>query len=214
MKNLVNLGILILIITIYSCSEDDDPIIEETGIVTTDDLIDTHTGEINGKSTLTRYPSSISFEIETNNLIPGHVYQVMCAIFNKPENCVGPCDRDDFDNNNTAVEATSFVMAGKVASRSTETFKGSLKINETSYDWLPTTISQDKWGGLQKPQTATIGLLLRSQGPEQSGLGSVQRNTFRQACSFVTYGLYDSGSRVPEEIGECAYIRNSQHVAR
>ena len=217
MKNLNVFLFLMLVPLLISCGGSDggggDVIKPPISIVTTEDLIDTHTGEINGKSTLTRYAGLITFKIETDNLIPGHVYQVMCAIFNKPENCVGPCDRDDFHSNNTLVEAISFVMAGKRVNSTSATFEGTLNINETSYDWLPRSAPTNLWGGLQNPLTATVGLLLRSQGIAQSGLTSVQTTTYQNACSFNTWGLYEVGSRVPEEIGECAYIRDSQHVA-
>jgi len=217
MKNLNVFLFLMLVPLLISCGGSDgggDVIIEVDKVITTENLIDTHSGEINGQSTLTRYDNLITFKIETDNLIPGHVYQVICAIFNKPENCVGPCDVDDFNNNNPAVEAIAFVMAGKVVNSTSATFEGTLETNETSsYDWLPVGAPANKWGGVQNPFKATIGLLLKSQGPAQDGLTNTQMTTYQNACSFKNYGYYEVGSRVPEEIGECAYIRDSQHVA-
>lgn len=217
MKNFSKFLFLLLVPFFISCGggDGDNNIIinPPESILTTENLIDTHTGEINGTSTLTRYEGLISFKLETSNLIPGHVYQVLCAIFNKPENCVGPCDVDDFNNRNAQVEAIAFVMAGKEVNSTSATFEGTLNVNETSYDWLPVTAPADKWGGVKYPLTATIGLLLKSQGPAQDGLTNTQMTTYQQACSFKNYGYYEVGSRVPEEIGECAYIRDSQHVA-
>ena len=215
MKNLKTILFLLLMAFVFSCSSEDSdpPPPPPEGIVTIEDLIDTHTGEKNGQSKLTRYNGRILFEIETGNLIPGHVYQVICAIFNKPENCIGPCDVDDFNNNNEAVEAIAFVMAGKVVNSESATFQATLDVNDIDYDHLPVDAPANKWGGIKNATTATIGLLIKSQGPAQDGLTNTQMTTYQQACSFANYGYYEAGSRVPEEIGECAYIRDSQHVA-
>ena len=215
MKNLKAVLFLLLIPFLFSCSSDDSdppPPPPPREIETTKDLIDTHTGEINGQSTLTRYADRITFKLETDNLIPGHVYQVMVAIFNKPENCEGPCDVDDFNGANNLVEAIAFVMAGKVVNSTSATFEATLNVGETDYDWLPKFAPANKWGGLQNPESATIGLLLRSQGIEQDGLTGTQISTYNNACTFKSWGFKESGSRVPEEVGECAYIRDSQHT--
>ncbi len=219
MKNLSIILSLISILFFNSCSGGDDrPPCDPCGtdlIVTTQNLIDLHTGETRGTSILTRTAGQISFKIETTNLIPGHVYQVMCAVFNKPENCVGACDATDFQTNNSGdagVQAISFVMAGKLVNSTSATFEGILKKNDiTTYDWIPVTAPADGWGGLVNPLTAEIGLLVRSQGPYQDDQSDAQTNTFANACT-TNWNILDSGSRVPEESGECAFIQISHHV--
>lgn len=217
MKNLSVFLTLILFPLLISCNDDSDDSGGPTGpsgpIVTTVDLIDLYTNDKRGTSTLKRYNGYIEYEIETSNLIPGHVYQIMCAVFNKPQNCVGPCDPEDFINNNTAVEGIAFVMGGRTVNSTTATFEGKLDVSDISRDYVPVSAPANAWGGLQNAKTATIGLNIRSQGPAQAGLSNEQTNTFQQACSFVSWSVIDPSSRVPEEIGECAFIQLSQHDA-
>jgi len=217
MKKLCAILSLISILFLNSCSGGDDPTdpITKKPNVTTENLIDLYTGDIRGTSILKRYANEIEFEIETSNLIPGHVYQVMCAVFNQPENCEGPCDAVDFQTNNwdeTGVEAISFVMAGKVVYSSSATFKGTLTKNDiTTYDWIPVVAPADGWGGLRDPLTAGISLLIRSQGPYQADQSDAQINTWANACSYAVWNILSLESRVPEEIGECAFIQTSNH---
>jgi hypothetical protein len=219
MKNLCTILSLITIVFFNSCSgSGEGPVCDPCEpLTTTQDLVDLYTGDKRGTSTLTRSAGQISFKIETTNLIPGHVYQVMCAVFNQPENCVGPCDAVDFQTNNadgSGVEAISFVMAGKLANSTTATFEGTLKINDiTTYDWIPADGPDNGWGGLQDPLTAQINLLVRSQGPYQENKSDEQFNTWANACSYDNCNILSSNCRVPEEIGECAFIQTSDHVA-
>ena len=213
MKNLSVILLLMFLTLLTSCSSDDpptDPIINK--IITTEDLIDMYSGEKRGTSTLTRVDGVISFEITTSNLIPGHVYQIACTIYNNPQNCVGPCDNDDFFENN--VEAIGFVMAGKTVNSTSATFKGTLNENDlTSYNSLTFTDPDNGWGGLQDALTATITLDVRSKGPAQDGLALTQINNWSGGCTLNDWGITDPGSRVPEEIGECAWIQLSYHDA-
>ncbi len=215
MKNLSVFLFLMLVPLLISCSDDspDPPDTEPISIVTTADIIDKYTNDKRGTSTLTRVDGVISYKIETSNLIPGHVYQVMCQVFNKPEKCVGPCDAEDFTNNNAAVEGIAFVMGGRTINSTSATFEGILNENDISYNWVPTTAPANAWGGLQDALTATIGLNIRSKGPAQAGLANEQTNFFGNACSFANWSIFDPGARVPEEIGECAFIQQSQHIA-
>ena len=219
MKNLSVILLLMYVPFLISCGgSSDDVVCDDCGpdsIVTTEDLIDLYTDEKRGTSTLTRVDGVISFKIETTNLIPGHVYQVMCAIFNKPENCVGPCDVTDFQTNNAAVEAIAFVITGKTVNSTSATFEGTLNENDiTSYNWIASNqASALGWGGLQDALTAEIGLNVRSKGLAQDGLTLTQINNFSGGCTFNDWSILDPESRVPEEIGECAFIQLSHHVA-
>ena len=211
MKNLNVFLFLMCVPFLISCGgSDDDDIIDPTDPkFTTEDLIDLYTDEIRGTSKLTRSAGQISFKIETSNLMPGHVYQIVCSVYNKPENCTGPCDFNDSEPN---VEVVGFVMAGKTVNSTSATFEGTLKENDiTSYSFL-STISNG-YGGLQNALTATIGLAVRSQGPAQNGLTNAQANNWGGGCSYSNWDPTDSGSRVPEEIGECAFIQLSTHDA-
>lgn len=210
MKNLSVILFLMCVPFLISCdgSDSDDVVITNPDpIVTTEELIDFYTGEKRGSSELTRSAGQISFEIETSNLIPGHVYQIVCSVFNKPENCTGPCDFNDNDN----VEVVGFVMAGKTVNSSSATFEGTLKESDINSYNFNSTISNG-WGGLQNAMTATIRLDVRSQGPAQNGLMDEQANNWGGGCSYSNWDPRDSGSRVPEEIGECAFIQLSSHV--
>jgi hypothetical protein len=60
--------------------------------------------------------------------------------------------------------------------------------------------------------TVEIGLLVRSQGPYQSDQRDAQINTWANACSYDNCNILSSDCRVPEEIGECAFIQSSHHV--
>jgi len=214
MKNLCTILSLILILFFNSCSGGgDDPIPPgpPANLTTTQDLIDHFTGEKRGTSTLTRIAGQISFEIETTNLIPGHVYQIICSVYNHPENCAGSCDETDFESD--GVEGIAFVMAGKAVNSSSAKFEGTLKKNDiTTYDWVPPTATAG-WGGLQDPMTAQIFLDVKSQGPYQSDKSDAQLYTWKSACSYKDWAYSDPESRVPEEIGECAFIQTSNHIA-
>ena len=215
MKNRNVFLLLMFFAFLISCSDSDDDsiiIIEEIDkIITTEDLIDIYTGEKRGTSTLTRDDGKISFKIETSNLIPGHVYQIMCGIWNKPQNCVGPCDGPDWYDN--IVEAVSFVMPGKTINNTSATFEGTLKENDiTSYSLVANQNSPaNGWGGLQDALTARITLDVRSKGPAQAGVQQFH-STWSTGCTYIITNPYNS-TRVPEEIGECAFIQLSTHDA-
>lgn len=211
MKNLSVILFLMCVPFLISCGGSDDDIGPNPikGKVTTEDLIDMYTGEKRGSSELTRSAGQISFKVETSNLIPGHVYQIVCSIFNKPENCTGPCD---FNDNQLNVEVVGFVIAGKTVNSTSATFEGTLEENDiNTYNFNSTT--SNGWGGLQNALTATIRLDVRSQGPAQNSLIAAQTNNWGGGCSYSNWLPTDSGSRVPEEIGECAFIQLSSHVA-
>jgi hypothetical protein len=216
MKNVFAILSLISILFFNACSGSDDgppPTPPVDLIITTENLIDIFTDEVRGTSKLTRTPGQITFELVTTNLIPGHVYQVMCAVYNKPENCSGICDDIDFKSNNASVEGIAFVMSGKLVNSASATFTGTLKKNDiTTYDWIPSNAPANGWGGLQDPMTAEIFLDVRSQGIYQSDKSDAQLNTYQSACSYNSWDISDPGARVPEEIGECAFIQFSHHV--
>ena len=215
MKNLSVFLLLMYVPFLISCGGSDggDVVITNPDpIVTTAELIDLYTGEKRGSSELTRAAGQISFEIETSNLLPGHVYQIMCTIYNNPQNCAGPCDNDDFLKNN--VEAIGFVMAGRTVNSTSATFVGTLKENDiTSDNWISFSDGNNGWGGLQDALSAAIRLDVRSQGPAQNGLTDTQANNWGGGCTWNNWNISDPGSRVPEEIGECAFIQLSTHDA-
>ena len=209
-------GVIFLTLTIVSCSNDggeitDPPIEYETIVI---DLTSEFTGEVVGESKLTRIKSGLLMEVTAKNLIPGHVYNLVCAVFNKPKNCEGICDATDFQENNSGVEAVSFLVAGIEASKTTEVFTAKLEEGDiTSFDMTSNSGYGDH-GGLQDAQKAFIVLLIKSQGPAQIGQKKTQQlTTFGQACSFNNYNILDPNARIPEEIGECALISKSRFAA-
>jgi hypothetical protein len=72
---------------------------------------------------------------------------------------------------------------------------------------------QGNHGGLQDSRKAFVYLQIRSQGPAQSGQAKTnQLTTFTNACSFRSFDILDPLARIPVEVGECAFIYDSQHL--
>ena len=217
MKNSNRLLLLAMaIFSLFSCSKEDGPDPMENKSVTTEsDLASMITGEIVGTSKLDRTESLIQMTVVANNLIPGHIYNLTCSVYNKPENCDGPCDTKDFSGKNKLVEGVAFLVTGKEASSSTETFTATLRERDvTSYEMAVYATINGDYGGLQDAQNAAIDLHIMSKGPAQSGtIRQQQLTNFAGGCSLELHEIGAPSARIPEEIGECAWIYEAKHVA-
>ena len=217
MKHLNRIFLLsFALFSLLSCSKDDGPGPMENKSVTTEaDLVSMFTGEVVGTSKLVRTESLIQMTVEANNLIPGHIYNLTCSVYNKPENCDGPCDTDDFSGLNKEVEGVAFLVIGKEAKSSTETFTATLSERDvTSFEMAVYATINGDYGGLQDAQNAAIDLHIMSKGPAQSGtIRQNQLKNFAGGCSLQLHEIGDPTARIPLEIGECAWIYESKHVA-
>ena len=219
MNKMIHLKLSILgLILLVSCSKDDpagptNPIID---VITTEaELVSMITGDVMGSSKVVRTESTLEITVEAKNLIPGHIYNLTCSVYNKAENCVGTCDTEDFSKRNVEVEGVAFLVSGKEASSSSETFTATLRERDvTSYEMAVYATINGDYGGLQDAQNATIDLHIMSKGPAQGG--SVRQNqltNFAGGCSFVLHEIGSPTARIPEEIGECAWIYEAKHSA-
>ncbi len=207
--------LLILLPFIISCGEDDtvDPTNNQTPLFTsTTDLKDFFSGDILGSTTIDRFEDKISINMNTSNLISGHVYNLVVITVDKPEKCqTSPCTYQDWNNLQSVIRAVGFFMTSWVAAGSTHTYGSSIKENDVTT--IPTLLGggTDDFGGLQDALKAEVHIFIRSRGPALPDTQQ-QLQTFYGDCS-TQYVFGHPDAKVPTEFGECGWVQQSVHLS-
>lgn len=134
-----------------------------------------------GAATLTRTHKDINFRIYTSGLAPG-AYTVWIVIFNKPENCTGPCNGPDLGN--PAVEGSIVYGTGNmVGPDGLGNFYGSLKEGSPPAG-IQMNVPAGLADGLKNSEKAEIHLVVRTHGAVRSdGTAVTQLTTFESSCA-------------------------------
>lgn len=135
-------------------------------------------GPVEGASaTLERGDSGISYEFNTNSLIPGNAYSLWLVVINNPEACAAsPCTGADFFQNDATGTQVLYGGDGEVAGDSGEmTLTGSLSEGPVE-GWLPNRSFEDA-------ETVEVHLVLNDHGPELAEFMPGMIETYREGCS-------------------------------
>ncbi|MFK7933783.1 MAG: hypothetical protein AB8G22_09745, partial [Saprospiraceae bacterium] len=118
MKIYTLLFVLLLALFLVSCDNEQDDVLpeieEEQPLATsTEDILDIFTSEVVGTSTINRFSDRIEANIETSNLVNGHVYNIDVFITNQPEQCPEtPCIFRDFQSIYDQIELSVVLADG------------------------------------------------------------------------------------------------------
>lgn len=135
-------------------------------------------GPVEGASaTLVRKDSGISYEIDTNSLIPGNAYTLWLVVVNNPEACAAsPCTAPDFFQSEATGTQVLYGGSGDVAGDAGElTLSGSLSEGPVE-GWIENRSFTDA-------ETAEVHLVINDHGPELAEFMPGMIETYRGGCS-------------------------------
>ncbi len=217
MKNLLKstTWLCLAIIAVISCNSDDgtEPNLSPLS-TSTNNMVDFISGEVLGTTTVERYEDKIKFQVNTSNLIPGHVYHLIVATIDQPEYCeTKPCTHEDWIGNVTATRPVFFVVKRWISNSETEISGNSIEENDiNSFEiWLNSIINNDDFGGLQDASKAEIHIFIRSAGPV-IGDGAQQLATIDGECT-TNYNFGHPDPKTPMVEGECGWLQQSVHLS-
>lgn len=211
MKLKFSILVMASILVMGSCSTEEQGMNEELVTASlkaskvTADVFNPISGMVMGKATLHRNASGITMNYKTTGLIPGHAYTIWWVIWNRPENCDGPCDEPDFFIADQ-VEVDVLYAAGHVVGASGKgNFSGTLKAGDDS-ESINELFLLPPAGGLQEGNTlkAEVHLVLRSHGPAIPGMVNDQIGSYEGGC--VDPFAIAPFTEIPDEEGECGDI--------
>ncbi len=155
-----------------------------------------------GRSVIVRSPRGVSTHISTSGLVPDHAVTIWLVIFNRPENCTGPCDVEDLADVRTEPDA---MWAGGAIVPSTErvTVPGFVRTGDTEGSTNP------PFGlppiGLTNPFGAELHLVIKTHGPVIRSLEWEMTHTLAAGCNDAPPGFGTPGPNA------CAEIQFSEH---
>lgn len=134
---------------------------------------------IEGATTkITSYEEGIAVNMQTKNLEPGHVYTLVFAVMNKPQDCAnapGLCTPVDVLKNWQVTGSDVVYADGAVADSSgTVNFRAFVEANQPQGFWFNS--------GLTNPMGAEIHLLVQDHGPAIADKLSSMLTSFRGGC--------------------------------
>jgi hypothetical protein len=126
---------------------------------------------------LVRTDSGATFTLNTNQLIPGHVYTVWFVIVNDPDACeTTPCTAADVILNSEGVNSDVVYGAGNIAGNSGKaSFAGHISAGDLQNSWFS--------HGFTNPRGAEIHLTLNDHGPMIPGLVNNMLHSYRGGCT-------------------------------
>jgi len=135
-----------------------------------------NTGTVEGASAeLVRYEEGISFQIRTEQLIPGNAYTLWLVVINNPDACdTQPCSGSDILEVAETDSQVAFA-GGSVAGDGRATLAGSAPVGPLA-GWLPD-------GSLRDPFTAEVQLVINDHGPALPEMMPGMIETYRAGCS-------------------------------
>jgi hypothetical protein len=174
-------------------------------------MVDFISGEVLGTTRVERFEDKINVQVNTSNLIPGHVYNLFVATIDQPENCLTqPCTYECLINKDAATRPVFFLMKRWVSSSDTENYGNSIREKDVSSFEIYLGGFTDDFGGLQDASNAEVHILIRSSGPVTGD--EAQLSTVQGACT-VDYTFGHPEPKIPMNQGECGWIQQSVHVA-
>ncbi len=190
MKKLSILSIILILLMVISCSEQDSPLNDSNTIAfgPEDDIgfnarmsgesspvyRFSDMGEV-GTAYLNRNGNGFTANVMTTDLTPGYTYTLWAVVFNIPGECFEGCNEPDLENPD--VMADVIYIAGFVAGNNGKgNFSGHLKEGDGSGSIFP-----DPYGLIDK-DAAEIHFVVRCHGPKIPGEVDNQINTFEGGC--------------------------------
>lgn len=117
---------------------------------------------ISGASNLTRTQNGVGFDYNTADLEPNAPYTMWWVAFNRPKNCLSPCECGLVDLADPAVKAGVFFAGGRMS----DEFGQANFAGEIGYGELPKGEDQIPFTGIDAPirRRAEIHLVVRGHG--------------------------------------------------
>lgn len=206
MKRTISIFVTAIVILFSSCHTEDQEANEEfltANLKVSKETVEVFNpilGMVTGAATLHRNGNGITVNYKTTGLMQNHAYTLWWVIWNKPENCDGPCDDADFFIADQ-VEVDVLYGGGHVVGASGKgNFSATLKAGDDSGS-INDLFGLPPAGGLQVGNTmaAEVHMVLRSHGPAVPGLVNEQIGSYEGGCEVDLPPFTD----IPDEIGEC-----------
>jgi hypothetical protein len=168
-----------------------------------------------GTSSLKRTSDGVDMTFRTDDLAARETVTIWWVVFNRPDECSGPCGDDDIfvggdpagELNEAQIDAADIAVAyatGKVASQSGRaTFTAHLDVQE------PPGTREVVVGDevvLKDAASAEVHLVARSHGPVVREIVDEQIGSFAGGCEVSVFP-----PDAPSEIGECGDIQFAVH---
>jgi hypothetical protein len=218
MKRLMPFIFLLLVsICLVSCNKEEkmDELEPDNPLVTEVSMVDRFNGQKKGTTILTRSEDQISVKVETSDLKPGHVYKLVVATVDIPEECRStPCTAADWNSTDFLIRSVFFTVDAFVATSNFYELEAVIKEKDvTTYDLILAEQHPNDFGGLQDAIKAEVHIYLRSQGPEIPGQLEEQMNDFLGGCT-TNWMMLDTDGRIPSNEGECAWTQKAIHMPK
>lgn len=150
-----------------------------------------------GHSALTRNDGGVSFTVRTSGLEPNTANTLWIVVFNKPENCSGPCGEDDLFT--PSVMTDVMYSAGRVVMHSGKAnYAGTRRVGDNKGSIFP--VFGVPSPGLMDARKAEIHLIVRTHGEIITGLINEMISTFAAGCAGFPPALGTPGPNTCEDI--------------
>lgn len=138
-------------------------------------------GEPVGSSKVIRLKNKVILQLKTTKLEEQTAATLWLVVFNKPENCDGPCDEPDLFN--PATESDVLYSDGRIIQKTgNATYTGKREVGDNSGSLF--NILGLPSPGLKDSQKAELHLIVRSHGQLIEGMITSMITTFNGGCTF------------------------------